>query len=175
MKAHKLVVALASVLLLTACGNNTPASSASSQPASTSAAAKTMNFLKDGQFYLSVPNDVLAPTGTKTPSIKLNGIAVQGVLYHDLNGKFELSAEGTFTKDLYVTIAKSEQEGHISAKAYGSLNKDALNEAFATINVGTGVPNKVFVCFSTTKATWDKGLDNEMDQEIGVAWDLLHN
>ncbi len=71
-----------------------------------------------------------------------------------------------------MTVAKSEREGHISAKAYGPIDKAAVNETLTRISSGE-VPNKVFVAFSTTKASWPKGLDEEMDQEIEFAWGIL--
>ena len=173
MKTQKIVVFLASLVLLASCGGNGASSTSSSEPAvSSSSAKKTMDFLKDGQYYLDVPSTVVATEDPdKTPCIKINGTRVEGNRTDDLGGKFGLTAEGTFAQDLYLTVAKSEQEGHISAKAY-TIDKAAVNEALAVISSGQ-VPNKVFVAFSATKASWPKGLDAEMDQEIEVAWGLL--
>ena len=108
----------------------------------------------------------------ENPHLRINGTSVTGDRKDDLGGKFELTAEGTFAQDLYVTVAKSEGEGHISAKAYGPVDKAKVNETLTRISSGE-VPNKVFVAFSTTKASWPKGLDEEMDQEIEAAWGLL--
>lgn len=174
MKAQKIVIFLASLVLLASCGGNGSSSASSSDPTtSSSAAKKTMNFLKDGQYYMDVPNNVVASSDPeKTPRLRINGTSVRGDLKDDLGGKFELIAEGTFVQDLYVTVAKSGGEGHISAKAYGPIDKAAVNEALTIISSGE-VPNKVFVAFSTTKASWPKGLDEEMDQEIEAVWGLL--
>jgi len=174
MKSKKIIICLASLALLASCGGNSSSASASASGlsvSSSSAAKKTMDFLKDGQFYLDVPSSVLVRDGEQaTPVIRLNGMAVEGARTYDLGGKFELSAEGTFAKDLYLTIAKSEQEGNIAVKLYGPINKAVVNEALITVNVGVGVPNKVFVSFSTEKATWPHGHDAQMDQEIASAW-----
>ena len=174
MKAQKIVIFLASLVLLTSCGGqSSSATGLSTPPTETSSAKKTMDFLKDGQYYMDVPNNVVASSDPeKTPHLRINGTSVLGDRKDNLGGKFELTAEGTFAQDLYVTVAKSEGEGHISAKAYGAIDKAAVNEALATISSGE-VPNKVFVAFSTTKASWPKGLDAEMDQEIEAAWALL--
>ena len=174
MKAQKIVIFLASLALLASCGGNSPSSAPSSdQATSTPAAKKTMDFLKDGQYYMDVPNNVVASSDPETtPHLRINGTSVTGDRKDDLGGKFELTAEGTFAQDLYVTVAKSEGEGHISAKAYGPIDKAAVNETLAIISSGK-VPNKVFVAFSVTKASWPKSLDEEMDQEIEAAWGLL--
>ena len=111
------------------------------------------------------------PVGVKVPKIYLNDISVQGAYSSNLNGKFELRTEGEFAKDLYLTIAYSTGEGHIAAKVY-SLDKSAVNEALPLITQAIGVPNKVFVSFSSFKASWATGIDEEMDQEIAAAWEL---
>ncbi len=174
MKAQKIIVFLASLVLLASCGGNGGSSVSSSEPSlSSSAAKKTMDFLKDGQYYMDVPNNVVATSDPETaPRLRINGTSITGGRQDDLGGKFELTAEGTFAQDLYVTVAKSEGEGHISAKAYGPVDKAAVNETLTRISSGE-VPNKVFIAFSTTKASWPKGHDEEMDQEIEAAWGLL--
>ena len=174
MKAQKIIVFLASLVLLASCGGNGGSSVSSSEPSlPSSAAKKTMDFLKDGQYYMDVPNNVVASSDPeKTPHLRINGTSVTGDRKDDLGGKFELTAEGTFAQDLYVTVAKSEGEGHISAKAYGPIDKAAVNETLTRISSGE-VPNKVFIAFSTTRASWPKGHDEEMDQEIEAAWGLL--
>ena len=174
MKAQKIVIFLASLALLASCGGNGSSSAPSSDPTtSSSAVKKTMDFLKDGQYYMDVPNKVVATSDPEnTPHLRINGTSITGDRTDNLGGKFELTAEGTFAQDLYVTVAKSGGEGHISAKAYGPIDKATVNETLATISSGE-VPNKVFVAFSTTKASWPKGLDEEMDQEIEFAWGLL--
>ena len=174
MKAQKIVIFLTSLVLLASCGGNGPSSAPSSDPAtSSSAAKKTMDFLKDGQYFMDVPSNVVASSDPeKRPYLRINGASITGDRKDNLGGKFELTAEGTFAQDLYVTVAKSGGEGHISAKAYGPIDKAAVNEALTIISSGE-VPNKVFVAFSTTKASWPKGLDAEMDQEIEAAWGLV--
>lgn len=111
------------------------------------------------------------PRRLKTPRIHLNDSSVQGAYSSDLNGKFELRAEGEFAKDLYLIIAYSTGESHISANTY-TLDKSDVNEVFPLIAQAIGVPNKVFVDFSSFKASWATGLDEEMDWEIATAWEL---
>lgn len=176
MKTSKVVVALASLALLASCGGNSSTPTQSSEPAadvSSTVAKKTMAFLEDGYFRIDVPTSVLAYEETgKKPSIKINGTGVEGDRTDKLEGQFALSAVGTFAQDLYLTIARSDQEGHISARAYGPIEKDKVNE-FLTALTSSSVPNKVYVAFSVTKATWVTGLDEEMDQEIQAAWTLV--
>ena len=175
MKTTKLIIAMASMMLLASCGGNTPAStsSASSEPSSSSQAKKTMDFLKDGQFYAYVPNDVLQTTTGEILKIKVNGTSIAGSTTLDIGAKIELAAEGNFQHDVYVVIAKSESEGHISARIYGALEKETLNEGLSTVADAIGTPNKLYISFTTQKNTWFKELDAEMDQEIEAAWGLL--
>ena len=174
MKLQKIVIALASLCLLASCGAGESSSEASSINVSSSEVKKTMDFIKDGQYYIDVPNDVVTTVDVNNPPyLKINDLAVQGSRADDLGGKFALLAEGAFANDLYVTIAKTDSQGHIAAKAYGAIEKERLNDAFEIINSYVGVPNKVFIAFSTTKASWPKGLDAEMDEEITFAWGLI--
>ena len=72
MKAQKIIIFLASLVLLASCGGNGSSSASSSDPTtSSSAAKKTMNFLKDGQYYMDVPNNVVASSDPeKTPILE---------------------------------------------------------------------------------------------------------
>ena len=176
MKTPKLVIALASIALLASCGgNNTPSTTTeSSQPeATSSAAAKTMAFLADGKYYASVPDDVLEKVDDVKPSFRVNDAGLEGTRIGNIGDRITLAVRGAVAKDIYVTVAKSEKEGHISARAYGPIVKDQLNEGLGLIAEAIGKPNKVFICFSTKKATWDRVGDAEMDQEIQAAWDLV--
>ena len=174
MKAQKLIVALASMALLASCGGQSASASASglsvSQSASGLSVKKTMAFLENGQFYASIPGDVTALVGGNRPKILVNGIDIQGDLKYSLNGKFTLEAQGEFEKDLYITIAASDAEDHMVVKVYGAIEKEHINDAFPMITSTIGVPNKLYIAFSTTKASWVKGLDAEMDQAIASVW-----
>jgi len=174
MKTTKLIIAMASMMLLASCGGNAPSSTASSsEPTITSQAKKTMDFLKDGEFYAHVPNDVLAAVDEHTPKIKVNGTSINGTFTGNIGSKVELVAEGAFQHDVYVVVAKSESEGHIAAHVYGALEKENLNEALSIVATAIGTPNKLYISFTTTKGQWFKNLDADMDKEIEVAWGLL--
>ena len=185
MKTTKLIIAMASMMMLASCGGNTPASSSvnssvessvnSSVESSVSSQAekKTMAFLQDGQFYADIPTDVLTPVEGHVPAIKVNGISINGSRTGQIGDKIELVAEGEFAKDVYVVVAKSESEGHISARVYGALEKGRLSEALPVVAEAIGKPNKVFISFTVTKNSWPKKLDEEMDREIEAAWGLL--
>ena len=131
MKTTKLIIAMASMVMLASCGGNAPASTpaASSEPSASSEAKKTMGFLNDGQYYAYIPNDVLDPHEGRVPAIKVNGTSIAGSRTDNIGAKIELTAEGAFEHDVYVVVAKSESEGHISAHVYGALEKEKLNEA----------------------------------------------
>ena len=175
MKTTKLIIAMASMMMLASCGGNAPASTtdASTESSITSEAKKTMDFLKDGEYYAYIPTEVLDPVDGHVPAIRVNGTSINGGRTGEIGEKFELAAEGEFLHDVYVVVAKSEREGHIAANVYGALDKDELNEALATVANAVGTPNKVYISFSTTKNSWFRNLDTEMDEEIEFAWGLL--
>lgn len=178
MKTSKLAIALASLLMLASCNqpHATGLSSSSSNAtglSSSSSVKKTMDFLKDGEFYASIPNDVIAPVDETVPFVYVNGIHITGARTEKLAGKFELRAERAFAKDIYVSVAYSTGEGHLAAKAYGPIAKESISEGLATIAEAIGVPNKVFIALSTEKANWPLNLDKEMDEAIQGAWDLI--
>lgn len=186
MKATKIVLGFASLLLLASCGGNQPAQSSHptglSTPADSSSAAATsseassagtMSFLQNGKFFASVPQDVVTPVEARAPKIKVNGIDINGSRTFDIDNKFTLEAEGTFWKDLYITIASFDAAGHMAVYVYGAIEKEHLNDAFPNITSAVGVPSKLFIAFSTAKANWPKGYDTAMDQQIQDAWDLV--
>ena len=179
MKTSKLAIALASLLMLASCNqpHATGLSSSSASKAtglsSSSSVKKTMGFLKDGEFYADVPNDVIAPVDETVPYVYVNGIHIAGNRTDKLEGKFELRAERAFAKDIYVSVAYSTGEGHLAAKAFGPIAKETISEGLATVAEVIGVPNKVFIALSTNKASWPTNLDKEMDEAIQGAWDLI--
>ena len=177
MKTTKLIIAMASMMMLASCGGNAPASSSATSSVESSVSSqaekKTMAFLQDGQFYADIPTDVLTPSAGHVPAIKVNGININGSRTGQIGDKIELAAEGEFVKDVYVVVAKSESEGHISAHVYGALQKERLSEGLPVVAEAIGKPNKVFISFTTTKNSWPKNLDEEMDREIEAAWGLL--
>ena len=175
MKSSKIVIALASILLLASCNapHATGLSSSASEPASSSKAKETMDFIPSGKFYVSVPADVLEKVDDVKPSFRINGTRVEGGFNGDIGNEFTITVEGAVAKDIYVTVATSTGNGHISAHGYGAIEKENINEGLATIAEAIGTPNKVFLAFSTQKADWPKGADAEMDAEIQAAWDLV--
>ena len=164
---------MASVMMLASCGENASSSTAVSSESSVTSQKKTMDFLKDGQFFASVPNDVLETRDEHVPAIRVNGTSINGDFKGTIGEKVQLAAEGTFLHDIYVVVAKSESDGHISAKVYGALEKEKLNEAFSIVADAIGTPNKLYISFTTKKNVWIKGLDAEMDEAIATAWGLL--
>ena len=173
MKSSKFVIALASILLLASCGAPHETGLSTSEPASSSQAKETMNFIPDGKFYVDVPADVLERVDGVKPDFRINGTAVEGSFYGNIGNKFSIEVVGAVAKDIYVSVATSTGNGHISAHAYGAVEKANVNEGLARIAEAIGTPNKVFLAFSTKKATWPKGADAEMDAEIQAAWDLV--
>ena len=185
MKANKLIIAATSLLLLASCGGNSSSSHAtgltSGTPSSTTSSAsstKTMGFLNDGEFYIYVDRLVSELVGGVRPKIKINGTDVQGGFKNAFNGTLTLEAEGTFSKDLYVSVAKSTGEGHLAAAVYGAIEKGNVNAALANIASAAtagGIPNKFFISFSTVRADWQQGHDTKMDEEIQQVWDMTNN
>ncbi len=180
MKANKLIIAATSLLLLASCGGNSSSSTSSpaSSPSSSVPAKKTMAFLNDGEFYIYVDRLVSDLVDGVRPKIKINGADVEGSLKNALNGTLTLTAEGTFSKDIYVSVAKSTGEDHLAADVYGAIEKENVNEALARIAsaaTSDGIPNKFFISFSTVRADWKKGHDTEMDEEIQQMWDMTNS
>lgn len=175
MKSSKFVIALASMLLLASCGNqqSTGLSVSSSESSVSSKASETMAFITDGEFYVSVPADVLEKVDDVKPVFRINGTSVEGAFHNAIGNQFTITVEGAVAKDIYVTVATSTGNGHISAHGYGAIDKGEINEGLALIAEAIGTPNKVFLAFSTKKADWPKGADAEMDAEIQAAWDLV--
>ena len=173
MKPSKFVIALASVLLLASCNNQHATGLSSSEPASSSQAKEAMAFIPNGKFYVDVPADVLERVDGVKPVFRINGTSVEGGFYGDIGNKFSIEVVGAVAKDIYVSVATSTGNGHISAKAYGAVEKENINEGLTHIAEAIGKPNKVFLAFSTKKADWPKKADAEMDQEIETAWELL--
>ena len=174
MKSSKFVIALASILLLASC--NAPHStglSVSSESSASSKAKETMNFIPDGKFYVDVPADVLERVDGVKPAFRINGTSVEGSFTGDIGTKITIEVVGAVAKDIYVSVATSTGNGHISAHGYGAIEKENIGEGLATIAEAIGAPNKVFLAFSTQKASWPKGADAEMDAEIQAAWDLV--
>ncbi len=173
MKSSKFVIALASILLLASCDTSHATGLSSSEPASSSQAKETMDFIPSGKFFVSVPADVLEKVDDVKPAFRINGTSVEGTFYGDIGNKFSIEVEGAVAKDIYVSVATSTGNDQISAHAYGAIEKEEINEGLALIAKAIGTPNKVFLAFSTQKADWPKGADAEMDAEIQAAWDLV--
>lgn len=174
MKSSKFVIALASMLLLASCGNQQPTGlSVSSESSVSSQAKETMDFIPSGKYYVSVPADVLEKVDDVKPIFRINGTSVEGSRFDNIGDKITIAVEGAVAKDIYVTVATSTGNGHISAHGYGAIEKEKINEGLALIAEAIGKPNKVFLAFSTQKADWPKGSDAEMDAEIQSAWDLV--
>ena len=174
MKATKFVLAMASILMLASCGNGAATSSASAEASTSSAPAKkTMGFIDDGKYYAVIPNDVIEPVGDVAPKIRINGTAIAGSRSDTIGSNFTITAEGSFAKPFYITLVTSSGEGSISARVYGGLENDKVSEGLALVASVAKGANKVFIDFTTTKKSWTKGLDEEMDKEINVAWDLI--
>ena len=177
MKTSRLVVALASVLLLASCNQHptglSTGSSAEPSSASSSKAASTMAFLQDGKYEVIVPTRVLEYVGEQKPRLFVNDTSTEGSLVNDLGGKFALKSQGAFAHDLFLTIAYSKQEGQLAAKCYGPIAKANVAEALTTISEAVGVPNKAFIAYDIERASWPKGRDAEMDKAITEAWALL--
>ena len=176
MKSSKFVIALASVLLLASCGGGQSSAtglSVSSESSVSSKAKETMDFIASGKYYVSVPADVLEKVDDVKPIFRINGTSVEGSRFDNIGDKLSITVEGAVAKDIYVTVATSTGNGHISAHGYGAIEKEKINEGLALIAEAIGKPNKVFLAFSTQKADWPKGSDAEMDAEIQSAWDLV--
>lgn len=167
MKKINIVFVLASVALLGSCSSSKVETicSQTSEAVSTSAEKKTMGFLNDGQFCISVSTHITGGPFT------LNGAGHQGDGHiGDLGGAFALGTRSPINSDVYITIAKSVQEGSIEVGIWGIIEKDKLAEELETINTAVGVPNKVFISIDVQPNIWPKNYDTEMDEKIQAKW-----
>ena len=119
----------------------------------------TLSFITDGKTRI----DVNMPGCT----FKINGTAITSGQSYDI-GNFTITFEGTITQEVFhVYLASTRTDGEL-IKVYNSIETESMGEFFSSIlsDQHKSTDKRIYLCITTTKQGWAKGLDDRMDAQF---------
>lgn len=158
----KLLPLLASVLLLTACGNNPSTSSGTSNtsiepPSVTSEVSHVLTFLNDGEIYIDF-NFQNAPEGL---AIKVGETTLSASGKATMSQNFTFEVSGTFANSLniyYCIDANGSVGGGKSNGVDAEIVKDRIDRYLTNFS-SRQYEYRVYFCLSDQENGWSKTLE----------------